>query len=337
MPAIAYIKAATNDNPWDAGESVTRLKSGQPQAYYERMFTWRDPNGNAETKGAYKFPHHEVDSQGQVGAANIKACQIAIGILNGAQNGANIPDGDVAGVYRHAAQHLKDANITPAPLKRSRPIKGNAEMRSFSMPDISADDTGNVIQGHAAVFGQTAVIGGMYKETIARGAFDTTDFTDVLFTANHNLMAIPLARSRNNNSNSTLQLQVDDQGLNTRASLDVDDNVDSKALYSAVKRGDINGMSFIFTVSDDEWTGLDDDTAMPSRTINAISKVYEVSAVSMPAYDGTDISARGNDALESAKRALESARAAQLESRSTQEEDKLIEVLRLRTQIKTKG
>lgn len=221
--------------------------------------------------------------------------------------------------------------------KKDKTPKGSAEMRSFSMPDISADDTGNTIQGHAAVFGQTTIIGGMWKETLARGAFDQTDFTDVLFDANHNLQAIPLARSRNNNANSTLQLQVDDQGLNTRATLDTENNADAKALYSAVKRGDINGMSYIFTVADDEWTGLDDDSTLPSRTINAVAKVYEVSAVSMPAYSGTDISARSSDALESAKRTLDNARTAKLESLNTQEERSQLEVLKLRAKIKSKG
>jgi HK97 family phage prohead protease len=196
---------------------------------------------------------------------------------------------------------------------KSKPILGERELRAFSMPDLSADSEGNVLQGHAAVFGQSYDMYGLWTETIARGAFDNTDFTDVLFDVNHDLSRIPLARSRNNNSNSTLQLQVDDQGLATRAALDVENNGDAKALYSAVGRGDISGMSYIFAVRKDEWTGLDSD--MPQRTITDIAKVYEVSAVSMPANPGTDISARSADALESAKRVLESARrAASLES-----------------------
>lgn len=224
---------------------------------------------------------------------------------------------------------------------KNKPLKPGTEIRAFSMLDLAARDeeggAGNTIQGHAAVFGQTTVIGGMWKETIARGAFDKTDFTDVLFDANHNLQSIPLARSRNNNANSTLQLQVDDQGLNTRATLDVEDNSDAKALYSAVKRGDVNGMSFIFAVADDEWAWPDDEKELPSRTIKEISKVYEVSAVSMPAYAGTDISARSSDALESARRTLESARAAKLESLKPQEERNAVEALRLRAQILMKG
>lgn len=191
--------------------------------------------------------------------------------------------------------------------KQNKPINGSREIRAFSMPDLTADPTGNTVDGHAAVFGQSYDMYGCWTETIARGAFDNTDFTDVLFSINHDLSKIPLARSRNNNSNSTLHLAVDDQGLATHAELDVESNGDAKALYGSIKRGDMSGMSYIFSVRKDEWTGLDTD--MPQRTITDIAKVYEVSAVSMPANPGTDINARSQSALESAQKTLESARA----------------------------
>jgi HK97 family phage prohead protease len=216
--------------------------------------------------------------------------------------------------------------------KQNKPTAGDKELRSFTMPDLNADDAGNTIEGHAAVFGQPYDMYGCWTETIARGAFDKTDFTDVLFDVNHNLQAIPLARSRNNNANSTLQLQVDDKGLNTRATLDIDNNGDAKALYSSVKRGDINGMSYIFSVRTDEWVGLDTD--MPQRTITDIAKVYEVSAVSMPANPGTDINARSAEALDSAKRVLDNARAKKLDSSSEQRQ---LEFLKLQNLILMKG
>jgi hypothetical protein len=74
----------------------------------------------------------------------------------------------------------------------------------------------------------------------------------------------------------------------------------------------MNGMSFIFWVSDDSWEGLDTD--MPTRHIRAISKVREVSAVSFPAYTGTDINARDQFALDSAKKVLDNARSKELDS-----------------------
>lgn len=215
-------------------------------------------------------------------------------------------------------------------VKNKKPITGSHEMRAFSMPDLSTDEQGKTLEGHAAVFGQATNICGCFNEVIARGAFDNTDFTDVLFDVNHDLDSLPLARSRNNNSNSTLQLSVDNQGLDIRALLDIENNPDAKALWSAVQRGDMAGMSFIFSVRNEEWTGQ--DTEMPTRTITDIAKVYEVSAVSMPAYDGTDINARSQSALESAKRVLESARA-KAGQLGNEQRSKELELEKLKTEI----
>ncbi|MDP4095466.1 HK97 family phage prohead protease [Paenibacillus sp. P96] len=194
-------------------------------------------------------------------------------------------------------------------MSKKLPDGTERERRSFAVPDLRADGEDGIIQGHAAVFEQEANIGGWFIEIIERGAFDKTDFRDVVFSLNHNLQQIPLARSRNNNANSTLQLSIDDAGLLTRASLDTENNSEARALYSAINRGDISGMSFIFAVraSGVFWEGL--DTELPIRRIKDIARVYEVSAVSFPAYAGTDIqAARDLQALESAKATLESAR-----------------------------
>jgi hypothetical protein len=198
--------------------------------------------------------------------------------------------------------------------KTQLPKMGTKEYRAFGMPDLTVQPEGNVLQGHAAVFDQTTDIGGMFNEIIDRGAFSQTDFTDVLMSINHDLDRIPLARSRNNNANSTLQLQVDNTGLAIRANLDVDNNQEAKALYSSIQRGDINGMSFIFYVRGENWEGLDTET--PTRHITDIAKVIEVSAVSFPAYDQTDISARSSEALDSAKKTLDSAKAEYIEKQN---------------------
>lgn len=191
-------------------------------------------------------------------------------------------------------------------------MKGNLpdlmirEKRSFPFPDIRAEAESGLIQGHAAVFDQRTNIGGYFEEVIERTAFDKTDFRDVVMTVNHNLRNIPLARSRNNNANSTLQLSVDDKGLFIKGLLDRENNSEAKALHSSVERGDISGMSFIFIIRDAKWENLDSD--LPLRRITDIARVIEVSAVSFPAYAGTDIDTRDEQALESARTALESAR-----------------------------
>ena len=158
---------------------------------------------------------------------------------------------------------------------------------------------------------------------IDRGALMDTDLRDVRFLVNHNTDMIPLARSRNNNENSTMQMSIDDEvGMKIRVNLDVENNAEAKALYSAIERGDISGMSFMFNVDGDRWEEIESEH--PKRHIEKISKVFEVSAVTFPAYEATNISARGlSDALDNARTSLDSVKA----------EKREIELLKLKTKI----
>jgi len=167
------------------------------------------------------------------------------------------------------------------------------------------EQTKGVIVGRPIVYNSETDICGMFKEIIEGGALDGADLSDVRFLVNHDINRIPLARSRENSKVNTMQLSIDDDGLVIRVELDIENNADARALYSAVKRGDITGMSFMFSVKDERWDDVDSD--YPTRHIIAIAAVIEVSAVTFPAYDDTDIHARGG-ALESARDALESAR-----------------------------
>ncbi|MDO9592588.1 MAG: HK97 family phage prohead protease [Erysipelotrichaceae bacterium] len=166
---------------------------------------------------------------------------------------------------------------------------------------------GNKVLGLAAVVESRTNIGNLFIEVIERGAFDATDLTDVLFFVNHDMSKIPLARSRRNNGNSTMLLNVDERGLNMEATLDIEHNTDARALVSAIKRNDITGMSFLFTVKEDSWENLNSD--LPTRRIKRIGRVREVSAVNFPAYEETEIHARTNDSLECERQALDNARA----------------------------
>lgn len=169
------------------------------------------------------------------------------------------------------------------------------------------EENGDYITGRPIVFDSETDLG-YFREIIEQGALTKTDLKDVRFLVNHNTDMIPLARSRNNNANSTMQMIVDEKGMLIRVNLDTENNADAKALYSAVKRGDISGMSFMFTIDGEEWEDLESDK--PLRRIKNISKVFEVSAVTFPAYDATEISARDAQALESAKATLESVKRA---------------------------
>ena len=183
------------------------------------------------------------------------------------------------------------------------------EIRSFDF-DINASESeerGKYIEGRAIVYNQRTNLG-WYDEIIAADALKDTDLRDVRLLVNHNTDMIPLARSRNNNANSTMQLTVDEEGLLIRANLDTENNNDAKALYSAVERRDLDGMSFMFVVDKDAWDDLESDH--PTRTITGIKRVLEVSGVTFPAYSATSLQARGlADALDSAKASLESAKA----------------------------
>lgn len=185
----------------------------------------------------------------------------------------------------------------------------NKEIRAFNF-EVRAEQNeehGHFLAGTPIVFNSRTDLG-WYDEIISAGALDDADLRDVRFLINHNTDMIPLARSRNNNERSTMQLQVTDDGMNIRVDLDVDNNAEAKSLYSAVERGDLDGMSFMFTVDRDVWD--DPESDHPTRTIEKLGKVFEVSAVTFPAYQATTISARGlGEALESAKSSLESAKA----------------------------
>lgn len=177
----------------------------------------------------------------------------------------------------------------------------------FEVRAESNEEHGNVITGIPIVYGQRTDLG-WHDEIIEEGALSETDLRDVRFLVNHNVDMIPLARSRNNNANSTMQMSVDENGMAIRVDLDTENNADARSLYSAVERGDISGMSFMFTVDKDSWDDLESEH--PTRHIRSIGKVFEVSAVTFPAYSQTSITARGlSEALEGAKESLESAKA----------------------------
>ena len=199
----------------------------------------------------------------------------------------------------------------------------NKETRAFEF-EIRAEETENEarkgrITGTPIVFNQATDLG-WCEERIAPDALNGTDLKDVRFLIGHDTSMVPLARSRNNNENSTMQMTVTERGMEIRVDLDVEGNPRAAELYSAVKRGDISGMSFMFTVDKDSWEDIDTD--YPKRTVEHISRVLEVSAVAFPAYPQTDIQAASEDAaLDSARASLESARKAAEEERARIAED----------------
>lgn len=142
-----------------------------------------------------------------------------------------------------------------------------------------------VIVGTPIVFDTPTTIhdpAGDYIEVIKHGALDDADLTDSRLLVNHDLSRVPLARTP-----KTMKFKITDKGLEMRAELP--DTEEAKAVYTAVKRGDLTGMSFAFTVPDG---GDSYDAKTNTRTITKIAKVYEVSLVSFPAYPTASAEAR---------------------------------------------
>jgi HK97 family phage prohead protease len=186
-------------------------------------------------------------------------------------------------------------------------MKKELERRSYNF-EVRAEENerGHIITGRPIVYNSRTDLG-WFDEIIESGALDSTNLSDVRFLVNHDVSRIPLARSRRNNGNSTMQMSVDLLGLNLDwVNLDTENNAEARALYSAVQRGDISGMSFMFSVDDEEWEDLESDH--PTRHIRKIGSVVEVSAVTFPAYESTEINARSKEALENARSTLDKAR-----------------------------
>ena len=205
------------------------------------------------------------------------------------------------------------------------------EKRSYSF-DVLASETGDgekIITGRPIVYNSRTDLGS-FDEIIDGGALDKADLTDVRFLVNHDTSMIPLARSRRNNGNSTMKITPDGEGLNLDfVKLDTENNSDARSLYSAVSRGDVSGMSFMFFVDGESWENLESEH--PTRHITSISRVLEVSAVTWPAYESTEIYARSEaSALDSAKSVLEKARA---EYRATLVDTSELELLKEKTKI----
>ena len=176
---------------------------------------------------------------------------------------------------------------------------------NFEIRAENNEKNGDHITGRPIVYDSMTDLG-YFNEIIEAGALDKANLKDVRFLVNHDTSMIPLARSRNNNENSTMQLEVDKDGMGIRVNLDTENNTEARNLYSAIKRGDITGMSFMFTIDEERWEDLESDH--PTRHILKIGQVFEVSAVTFPAYESTEISARDKEALDSAKLVLESAK-----------------------------
>lgn len=174
--------------------------------------------------------------------------------------------------------------------KTQIPTRKDREFRQFCTFELraeqkEAENTELYIEGVAATFNSPTVLfeydGVEYKEQIDRLAFDDADMSDVIFNYNHSGKV--MARTRN----KTLELWIENDGLHIRARLD--GTAEGRALYEEVQGGYIDRMSFAFTIKESSYNAEEH-----LRTVRKVKKVYDVSAVDIPAYDTTSLSARSS-------------------------------------------
>jgi HK97 family phage prohead protease len=285
--ALAVHHTTTSDAPWDGPAAKANLRLDETEDYYRKAFAWQDPAGDPKTKAAYKFINHEVASDGTIGAANVKACQAGIGVLNGGRGGTTIPDVDREGVYNHLAAHIDDAGLVAPELKQF--ADDRIERRTVPCEYRESDGANPMIAGHAAVFDTPTDIGGWFTEVIAKGAFKAAiKRDDVRALWNHNEDYV-LGRTP-----KTLRLTEDEKGLAVEIDAPQTQLIKDMVL-TPMQRGDVNQMSFAFQVTKEQWDQSDPKNLV--RTIQEV-KLYDVSPVTFPAYPTTDASVRsGLDVL----------------------------------------
>lgn len=189
------------------------------------------------------------------------------------------------------------------------------QFRDFRLTNIEVRQNNEgreemIVEGVPSTFEQETILykGKYYeaREVIASGAFDNCDMSDVIFNYNH--CGRVYARTRN----GSLTLWVEEDGLHMRAILMSEDE-GHKELYRDIKSGLIDKMSFAFHVEESEWRYVveNEDYEVEIRTVTKIDKLYDVSAVDIPAYDTTSISARSAFDAERERRNAESIRLAE--------------------------
>lgn len=156
-----------------------------------------------------------------------------------------------------------------------------------------------------------------FYEEIDPHALDNADLSDIKLLVNHDDSMIPIARHRRG-KRSTMDVNINENGMFIKAIVDKENNSDAKKLCSAIERGDIEDMSFCFAIEiedgGDEWFNI--DAEMPVRRIMKIRKVYEVSAVNDGAYPQTSINARSLSSLDNEKMMVANIKAKALENES---------------------
>lgn len=201
--------------------------------------------------------------------------------------------------------------------------KKNREYRKMAPLEVRAEENKDemVVEGFATTFNEPYVLFEdsdiIFREQVAPNAFDNTDMSDVIMQYDHE------GRVFARISNNTLEVQPNEKGLFIRANLGGTEI--GRNLYEEIAGGYTDKMSFGFTVEEDEQTRTEaeDGRIEVLRTITSINKLYDVSAVSIPANDGTSIGVSTRSEIDGV---IEEVRAERLEAERIKLERKRAEV-----------
>jgi HK97 family phage prohead protease len=201
--------------------------------------------------------------------------------------------------------------------------KKNREYRKMAPLEVRAEENKDemVVEGFATTFNEPYVLFEdsdiIFREQVAPNAFDDTDMSDVIMQYDHE------GRVFARISNNTLEVQPNEKGLFIRANLGGTEI--GRNLYEEIAGGYTDKMSFGFTVDGDEQlrTEAEDGRIDILRTITSINKLYDVSAVSIPANDGTSIGVSTRSKIDGV---IEEVRAERLEAERIKLERKRAEV-----------
>ena len=198
-------------------------------------------------------------------------------------------------------------------------MKQDREYRSMELRIAQDEERKYLVEGYASTFEPYVLFtqdGIDYKEQIMPTAFDGADLSDVVFRVDHQ------GRVYARTSAGTVELWTDEHGLGQRT--DLSRTAAARELFADIEAGNYPKMSFAFTVAED---GDEYDRKTHTRTINRISKVFDIAPVSFPANPGTELSVSTRDYFDGV---IEAERAERL---AKEEHDRKVKELKLRLSL----
>jgi len=277
MPAKGVRNTDVTEGEWDGPGAVAAMPNEEATLWY--CHAWREAGGDVDAKQTYKFPHHRT----QGGPAVLNGVRNALARLSN----SSIPEEDKAGVRRHLEAHLNKGREEEGMVEN-----GEREVRNYQMIEVRVSEAGTEprIEGIAAVYNQPTEIDGWFGsfiEVIDPGFFEGVLRNDVRALWNHNTDLV-IGRTKN----GTLKLNDQEAGLGVE--IDPPDTQTGRDAVTSIRRGDVDQMSFAFSVKQgwDEWKENEEGNMVRTLKRGACKQLYDVSPVSFPAYPQTSVGVR---------------------------------------------